>query len=323
MAGPRRPLCLLAPILGAGAALLLGSVPAAASACSGSYVAQLAQVRSDLEEGGAVSVLLQQLQAIAAANHVEGALDPAIADLQGGDVAGAERLLGATVAALQVSGSGCGTETGAERQALSHVYQSPAFANLDQPPSPNWFQQIINAITGFLDGLFGAVGPVGGGLLAALLLAAVAALVAWRVRQTIASGRALEEAPDAAPAEVDAEAEWSRALTASQRGDFRAAVRHAFRSALVSLVQRGRLPVQPAWTTPELLAQARGDPELTVELAPAAAGFDRAWYSEGPVDAERWEEVRGHCQAIRTLSRRVHRPDAAEGDPVTGRSATP
>jgi hypothetical protein len=110
------------------------------------------------------------------------------------------------------------------------------------------------------------------------------------------------------PAEADPEVEWAGALAASERGDFREAVRRAFRSALVSLVQRGRLPVQPAWTTPELLAHARGDPELSARLGPAAAGFDRAWYSEAPVDAERWEELRGQCQAIRALSGRGRPP---------------
>jgi len=303
MAGSRRPLLVLLPLLSAGVALLVGSVPVAASGCSGAYVAQLGQLRGELAEGGSVPVVEGQLQALASADHAA-ALDPVIAALRSGDVAGAERLLDATVAALQVSGSGCGAETGAERQALSRVYQSPAFANLDQPPSPNWLQQLGNAIAGFLGRLLGTLGPLGGGALAALLLALVAAVAAWRVRQVMASGRLPRSVPGAAPAEVDAEAEWARALAASERGDFRLGVRHAFRSALVSLAQRGRLPVQPAWTTPELLDQARADPELTAQLAPAAAGFDRAWYSEAPVDADRWEEIRGHCQAIRALSGR-------------------
>ncbi|MGP8160062.1 MAG: DUF4129 domain-containing protein [Candidatus Dormibacteria bacterium] len=305
MAGSRRPLLLLLlPLLSTGVELLAGSVPVAASGCSGAYVAQLGQVRSELTEGGSVPAAEEQLQTLASADHAASALDPVIADLQSGDLAGAERLLGATVAALQVSGSGCGAETGAERQALSRVYQSPAFANLDQPPSPNWLQQLGNAIAGFLGRVLGTLGPLGGGALAALLLALVAAVAAWRVRQVMASGRLPRPMPGAAPAEADAEAEWARALAASERGDFRLGVRHAFRSALVSLAQRGRLPVQPAWTTPELLDQARADPELTAQLAPAAAGFDRAWYSEAPVDADRWEEIRGHCQAIRALSGR-------------------
>jgi hypothetical protein len=302
MAGSRRPLFLLLPFLAAGAALLAGSIPAMASGCSSSaYLTQLRQVRSELEAGAAVPAAVEQLQALASADRAA-ALTPVIDDLRSGDVAGAERLLGVTVATLRVSGgSGCGAETGAERQALSRVYQSPTFAHLDQPASPDWAQQVLKAIAGFVSGLVGTLGPLGAGALAALVLAVVVAVIGWRVRQVIASGREPRVDLGAAPAEADAEAEWTRALAASERGDFRQAVRHAFRSALISLVQRGRLPVQPAWTTPELLAHAGGDPELTAWLAPAAAGFDRAWYSRASVDADRWEELRGHCQAIRAL----------------------
>jgi hypothetical protein len=308
MAGPLRPR-LLIPLLAAGAGLWLGTAPVAASVCSGAYVAQLAQVREQLEAGGSVPAALTQLRELALASGAEAALDPVIVDLQSGDPAGAEQLLGTTVATLRLpSGSGCGAETGAERRALSGVYGSPALAHLDQPASPNWAQQLLNAISGWVSGVVGGLGPLAAATVAALLLGGLLAFIAWRFRQVTAAGREPRAAPAAAGAGADAEAEWDRALVASDRGDFRTAIRHAFRSALVSLVRRGRLEVQPAWTTPELLAHARGDPELAARLAPAAAGFDRAWYSEAPVDSERWEEVRGHCQAIRALAGRGRTP---------------
>jgi len=308
MAGPRRPLLLL-PLLAAATVLALSCVPVAAAGCGGDYAAQLVQVRGELEAGASIPAVVDRLQALGSADQASSALAPVIADLESGDVTVAERLLGTTAATLQSSrGSGCGGLTASDRQALSRVYASPALANLDQPSSPNWLQQLIDAVGNALGGVLGALGPLGAGILAVLLLGIVAAIAVWRIRQVTASGRETRAAPPAAPPEVDAEREWSRALAASEGGDFRTAIRHAFRSALVSLVQRGRLPVQPAWTTPELLARARGDPELTAQLTPAAAGFDRAWYSEAPVDAERWEEVRGHCQAIRGLAGRRQPP---------------
>ncbi len=294
---------LLVPLLAAGAGVLCATVPVAASGCSGAYVTQLVQVRDQLEAGGSIAAAAERLEALALSDGASAALDPVIADLWSGDPAGAERLLGATVAALQLPhGSGCGGVSGAERQALTGVYGSPAFAHLDQPASPNWAQQLLDAIGSFVSGAVNTLGPLGAGAIAALLLALVAGFAAWRVRQVMASGREQRAAPAALPAEADAEAEWVRALAASEAGDFRVAIRHAFRSALVSLVRRGRLAVQPAWTTPELLAHARGDPELAARLAPAAAGFDRAWYSDAPVDVRGWEEVQGHCRAIRALS---------------------
>jgi len=306
--GRHHPL-LLAPLLVAGAAALVTAAPASASSCSGSYLAQLGQVRDQLLAGGSPTAAEDQLQAIATADQARAALDPVIADLQNGDSADAESLLGAAVATLRVAGgSGCAAETGAQRRALAGVYQSHTFANLDQPATPDWLQQIVSAVGGFVSGAVGTLGPLATGAIALLVLGAVGAFAGWRVRQVLASGREPRAGRDAAPAEADAEAEWRRALDAAGAGEFRGAVRHAFRSALVSLVQRGRLPVQPAWTTPELLAHARSDPELSERLAPAASGFDRAWYSEAPVDAEHWEELRGHCQAIRALSGRGRAP---------------
>ena len=306
---PGRRTLLLAPILLGATALLGGAVPVSASGCSADYVAQLGQVRTDLEAGSSPPVVEQQLQALASADGATAALDPIIADLRSGDLAGAERLLGTEIATLQApAASGCGPETSHQRQALSGVYGSPTFANLDQPPPSNWFQQLLTDIGSFVGHVVGFLGPLWAILLAALVLAVVLAIAGWRIRRVIASGREPTLDPGDVPADADAEVEWAGALAASERGDFREAVRRAFRSALVSLVQRGRLPVQPAWTTPELLAHARGDPELSARLGPAAAGFDRAWYSEAPVDADRWEELRGQCQAIRGLSGRGRPP---------------
>jgi hypothetical protein len=306
---PGRRILLLLPLLLGTIALLGGAVPASASGCSADYVTQLSQVRTDLEADSSIPAAEQQLQALASADGATAALDPIISDLQSGALAGAEHLLGTEVATLRAPGaSGCSSETSHERQALSGIYNSPTFANLDQPPPSDWAQTLLNDIANFLGRAVGTLGPMWAILLAALILAVVVAIAGWRVRQVIASGREPTINPGAVPPEADAEAEWAGALAASERGDFREAVRRAFRSALVSLVQRGRLPVQPAWTTPELLAHAGSDPELSARLGPAAAGFDRAWYSEAPVDADRWEEVRGECQAIRALSARGRPP---------------
>ena len=250
MAGPRRPLLLL-PLLAAATGLALSCVPVAAASCSGDYVAQLVQVRSELEAGASIPSVVERLQALGSADHAASALAPVIADLESGDVNGAERLLATTAATLQGSpGAGCAGLTTSDRQALSRVYASPPFANLGQPSTPNWLQQLVDALGNALGGVLGTLGPLGAGILAVLLLGIVAAIAVWRVRQVMAPGGERRAGPAAAPAEVDAEREWSQALAASEGGDFRAAIRHAFRSALVSLVQRGRLPVQPAWTTP-------------------------------------------------------------------------
>jgi len=79
-------------------------------------------------------------------------------------------------------------------------------------------------------------------------------------------------------------------------------VRRAFRSALLAVARRGRLPVEASWTTRELLARAAGDADLLAALAPAAASFHRAWYSGAPVTEADWMVARDRCAAVRRLS---------------------
>jgi hypothetical protein len=93
------------------------------------------------------------------------------------------------------------------------------------------------------------------------------------------------------------------AEASARQGDHRQAVRRAFRSALLSVAVRGRLMVDPSWTTHELLAATRADAALLTALAPAAASFDRAWYSGAAVTASDWDEARARCEAVRSLAR--------------------
>ncbi|HYA01308.1 MAG TPA: DUF4129 domain-containing protein [Candidatus Binatia bacterium] len=303
----------------ASTALLASPAAVQAAGCAAGYLAQLRAVAAELTPTTAVAGAVAQLQVLEAQYSASAALDPVISDLEGGQVSAARARLDTLAAALQpTAGSGCGSPyTGRARQKLRDVYSSPAFANLDAPPSTSWVQQLLGAIGSFLNRVVGALGPLASALIAVLILGTVAAVLAWRLRHLFARGRVAEPG-GAAPAQpADPEAEWRRALAAASVGDFREAVRRGFRSALLSLSARGRLAVEPAWTSPELLAHARGDPELASRLAPAAAGFDAAWYSGAGVGGEDWEAERGHCQAIRALAAR---PAAVPGQ---GRAPTP
>jgi hypothetical protein len=136
-----------------------------------------------------------------------------------------------------------------------------------------------------------------------MLALAVAALVWWRVRAGVA---AREARVGFEPAErgSDPDREWALALAAAARADHREAIRRAFRSALLETSARGRLHVDSAWTTRELLASAAHDADLVAQLVPAATTFDRAWYSGRSVSAADWETMRRRCDAIRRLARR-------------------
>jgi hypothetical protein len=292
-------------LVSGGAGLLLATTASVVAApCAGEYAAQLHDIEAQLAAGAGVAGLVDRLRELGTEDGAGPALAPVITELEAGQLPAAEARLQAMSAALRpASGSGCAAaETGAARQALSGVYRSPAFAGLDQTSSASWLQQLVDAVGNFLSRAVGSVGRVALLTITAVIVAAVLGFAAWRLRQVTASGREPSPVGTAAPDGLNPDAEWARAVSAAERGEFREAVRRAFRSALLSLSLRGRLTVQPAWTSSELIAHARGDPELVDRLAPAAGGFDRAWYSGAAVGRADWETIREDCQAVRRLA---------------------
>jgi Domain of unknown function (DUF4129) len=225
------------------------------------------------------------------------------------DLADVRLRLRAMLGALALpSGSVAGDFTAA-RNALDDVYREETFSNLGAAPSgDSFFSRVGNALANAFEWIashtIGTLGAAGSAVLAGLLLAAILTYLFFRLRS--AGSRALRSSAIAEPhaGGLDAGAEWRRAEECAAAADFRQAVRHAFRSALLSAAERGRLQVDAAWTTNELLTRARGDADLVASLAPAAASFDQAWYSGGPVTQRDWEVARERCSAVRSLASR-------------------
>ena len=239
------------------------------------------------------------------------ALAPVVSDLgrNPSDLADARLRLRAMLDALALPPGSVAGDFGAARRALDDVYRQDAFRDLGTAPgSDSFFARIGNALAGafrwITDHTIGTLGAAGTALLAGLLLAALLAYLVYRLRGAgtrALRGDAIAEAPGAT---LDADAEWRRAEECAAAGEHRQAVRHAFRSALLSAAERGRLQVDASWTTGELLARARGDADMVASLAPAAASFDRAWYSGRPVTQQDWEVARERCSAVRSLASR-------------------
>jgi hypothetical protein len=173
------------------------------------------------------------------------------------------------------------------QSVLHQVYSSSVFADLDQNPTPSLIQRIGAAINWLLSHLFGLLGSGGSILLGLVVLAVIAALVAYRLRGVL-GGRRAAVAAEPATAGDDPEREWQLALAAAQRGDHREAIRRAFRSALLDVADR-RAHLDRAWTTREMLATLSVDADLLAAVAPAADSFDRAWYGDTPLDGTAWE----------------------------------
>jgi hypothetical protein len=198
-------------------------------------------------------------------------------------------------------GSVCNENADAARAKLHSVYASPDFRHLDDSTQPGLLARILGFIGDLLRGATGALGTAGT-LALAIAVVGLALLVAWRRWQGSA---ALDSARLAEPTDTgdDPEAEWTAAQRAAAAGAFREAVRRAFRSALLEVAVRGRLHIDSAWTTRELLQRSHADGDVLAALAAAAAVFERAWYGGVAVTADDWARAEERCATVRRLAR--------------------
>jgi hypothetical protein len=297
-----------------GLALMAGVVAEAAPArAAGScvtleYLALLGRADAALTAGPAQppAALAAVIQAEGLAPPSSPELAPVIAALRASppDVPGSMQRINLIVTTLALpAGSACNVDSRAAENALHQVYASSVFADLDQNQPPSILEQIGAVINWILSHLFGLLGSRGSILLGLLVLGAITAFVIYRLRG-VAGGRRALGLVEPATAGDDPEREWQHALASAQRGDYREAIRRAFRSALLDVADR-RAHLDRAWTTREMLATLSGDAELLAVVAPAAASFDRAWYGGIPVGAGDWDVARGRCEAVRRVARRA------------------
>ncbi len=195
----------------------------------------------------------------------------------------------------------CNENSDAARGALHAVYGSPDFRHLDDSTQPGFLAGILNFLRDLLSRAAGALGPLGAVLLA-IVVVGLGLLLAWRRWQGSAArrGAGFEEP---APGGDDPDAEWTAAQQAAAAGEYREAVRRAFRSALLEVATRGRLDIDPTWTTRELLQRSHADAGVLVALAAAAALFERAWYAGVAVGADDWTSAEQRCATVRQLAR--------------------
>ncbi|MBJ7609399.1 MAG: DUF4129 domain-containing protein [Candidatus Dormibacteraeota bacterium] len=234
------------------------------------------------------------------------ALQPVLDDLATAppDIEDAQTRLSSMSAALAYPAhSTCNVDGGAARSALHDVYASPAFRQLDDSTQPGLLDTLLKAIASIFSRAAGALGPTGG-LLLSLTVLALLALVAWRRWH----GSAAQHSPrlmEPAAGGDDPDAEWQAAERAALAGEHREAVRRAFRAALLDVALRGRVHIDAAWTTRELLGRVHADGDVLVALAAAAALFERAWYSGRAVTAADWQTASERCAGVRRMARQV------------------
>lgn len=311
---------LLAALLGVLAALVLAThVSNAQTAAPGvQFLAALQDAYDALPQGDTLAAgdpaLLRVRAPVQLATTyapASPALAPITADLQHDpvDLTDVRLRLRSLIDALRLPPGSVAEDPRAAQGALHDVYAQDTFHGLDSTaPSGSLLsrigQAIVDALRWISDHTVGTIGLVPTLILTGLVIAAILTYVVLRLRASATRAPRGTLHPEPATRSLDADAEWRSAEEAAARGDHREAVRHAFRSALLSAAERGRLHVDASWTTAELLARARGDADLVAALAPAAACFDLAWYSGRPVAAQDWEVARERCSAVRRLAAR-------------------
>jgi hypothetical protein len=252
-----------------------------------------------------VAGALGDVSALLSADHGSTvALQPVLDDLSASppQVADARlRLTSMSATLAYPRGSVCNENAGAARSALHSVYASPDFRHIDDSTQPGLLATILNFLRDLFNRASAALGRAGAVLLA-LAVVGLALFLAWRRWRGSA---ALRSARYDEPAGVgdDPETEWSAAQRAATAGEYREAVRRAFRSALLEVAVRGGLHIDSTWTTRELLQRCHADGDVLVALAAAAALFERAWYAEVAVTHDDWTRAAERCATVRQLAR--------------------
>jgi hypothetical protein len=192
---------------------------------------------------------------------------------------------------------------------LERLLESPSFdPPTFEPPqwvidALDWLAQVIETITRPV----GAVAPQATNVVAwiivlvgvALLLAVIIYLAINVRRGIVRDARIATKGDDYVPTASEV---FDQASVLAHNGDYRAAVRSLYLSALLWLDEEDLLRYDRALTNREHLERAQRHPDLLLRLKPVIETFDQVWYGHAPVDAALFAAYR---QQIETLRREM------------------
>jgi len=137
-------------------------------------------------------------------------------------------------------------------------------------------------------------------LVGVVLLLVVVIYLAINVRRGIVrDARIATKGDDYVPTASEV---FDQASVLAHNGDYRAAVRSLYLSALLWLDEQDLLRYDRALTNREHLERAQRNPDLLLRLKPVIETFDQVWYGHAPVDAALFAAYR---QQIETLRREM------------------
>jgi len=193
---------------------------------------------------------------------------------------------------------------------LQAVLDRAEFAWAVQPPNPltALWDRFVNVVLRLLARLLPDsvgipfFGDVVGWAFTVLSVLVVVGIVAYALRGLL--GGLVREATLPADAGLEAgdlspELAQQQAQRLAGQGDYRAAVRYLYLSALLSLEARGLLRYERTLTNREVLRRLGDHPELAGVLREVVEVFDRVWYGCQPLDAAAYGQYADRVAALR------------------------
>jgi Domain of unknown function (DUF4129) len=194
------------------------------------------------------------------------------------------------------------------RERLKQILDNPPFKQSEPDPNAgSWWRDFWDWVGRVLEALLRPVGtatrPAGqvfGWVILAiggLLLAAVIGYLLLGLRRNMAAeARAADNDPEAG---LTARTALDQAGEIARGGDYRAAMRYLYLSALLWLDERDLLRYDRALTNREHLDRLRDNAALRERLRPVVETFDQVWYGHTPLDAESFAAYRAQVEALR------------------------
>lgn len=136
------------------------------------------------------------------------------------------------------------------------------------------------------------------GIVGALVVAGLIALLSLRWRRGFAPAKAGPKAKRPADVPATASDAWLEAQRLAADGDLRAAIRRLYLACLLALDEANRLRFDRALTNREVLRAVRDDPTLHGQLVPIVGTFDQVWYGHTHPPPATYEDYRERVAAV-------------------------
>ncbi len=191
-------------------------------------------------------------------------------------------------------------------ERLDRLLASPPF-NRSEPETPQWLIDLLDWLEQLLETIMRPVEAVPSTVTdvvawvfaligAALVLAIILYLLINLRRSIVRDARIAMNGDD--PALTSSQA-LEQASALARDGDYRAAVRSLYLSALLWLDEQNLLRYDRTLTNREYLERARSNPALLARLTPVIETFDLVWYGHAPIDAAAFAMYQQQIEALR------------------------